>query len=105
MAKLHIIDQKIKNKGAPMEKHSHRFVESFDGFLGYGLDRETNENTLQVYLQKFSDDNLMRTILKRMADEDLNEIFDVISKMLKKYLNEPEYHELFLKEEIWRTVD
>ena len=82
-----------------MAKHSHNFVETFDGFSGYGLDRESNENTVQMYLQKFSDDRLMKTILKRMTDEDLTEIFDFMGKMLKKYLTEHEYHQLFLKEE------
>ncbi|MBA4417535.1 MAG: cytoplasmic protein [Syntrophus sp. (in: bacteria)] len=82
-----------------MAKHSHSFVETFDGFLGYGLDRESNENTVHLYLQKFSDDRLMKTILKRMTDDDLNEVFEIISKMLKTYLTEPEYHQLFLKEE------
>ncbi len=82
-----------------MTKHSHHFVEKFAGLLGYGLDRQTNENTLQVYLQKFSDDNLMKTILKRMSDDDTDEVFNVISKMLKKYLSESEYHRLFLKDD------
>ncbi|MBT8372315.1 MAG: cytoplasmic protein [Deltaproteobacteria bacterium] len=82
-----------------MTKHSHRFVETFDGLLGYGLDRQTNEDTVQVYLQKFSDDQLMKTILKRMTDEDLTDVFEFISKMMKKYLNESEYHQLFLKEQ------
>jgi hypothetical protein len=89
----------IDRKGAIMAQHSHRFVETFDGFLGYGLDRPSNENTVQLYLQKFSDDDLMKTILQRMTDDDLSEVFEIISKMLKKYLNEPEYHKLFLKEE------
>ncbi len=82
-----------------MAKHSHDFVETFDGFVGYGLDRQSNENTLRVYLQKFSDDRLMQTVLKRMSDDDLAEVFDVVAKMLKKYLSEPEYHQLFLKDE------
>jgi hypothetical protein len=81
-----------------MAKHSHRFVETFDGFVGYGLDRESNENTVQLYLQKFSDDHLMKIILERMTDDDLTEVYDGISKMLTKYLTEPEYHRLFLKE-------
>jgi hypothetical protein len=81
-----------------MAKHSHSFVETFEGFLGYGLDRESNENTVQMYLQKFSDDSLMKTILKKMTDDDLTEIFDIMGKMLKKYLTESEYHQLFLKE-------
>ena len=83
----------------PMAKHSHVFSETFDGFVGYGLDRESDENTVQVYLQKFSDDHLMKTVLKRMSDDDLLEVFEVTSKMLKKYLSEPEYHQLFLKED------
>ena len=86
-------------KGVVMTKHSHRFVETFDGLLGYGLDRQTNEDTVQVYLQKFSDDQLMKIILKRMTDDDLTDVFDFTSKVLKKYLTEPEYHQLFLKEE------
>ncbi|MBP7526884.1 MAG: hypothetical protein KA801_03110 [Syntrophorhabdaceae bacterium] len=82
-----------------MAKHSHGFVETFDGFLGYGMDRQTDENTVQVFLQKFSDDDLMATIIKRMSDDDLAEVFDVVGKMLKKHLTEPEYHHLFLKDE------
>jgi hypothetical protein len=82
-----------------MTKYSHRFIETFDGLVGYGMDRQTDENTVQVYLQKFSDDDLMKTILKRMTDDDLNEVFEITSKMLKKHLSGPEYHQLFLKEE------
>jgi hypothetical protein len=81
-----------------MAKHSHRFVETFDGIVGYGLDRKSDEDTVQFYLQKFSDDRLMETLLKRMTDDDLTEVFEVTGKMLKKYLNEPEYHQLFLKD-------
>jgi hypothetical protein len=82
-----------------MAKHSHHFVEKYNGIVGYGLDRESDENTVQVYLQKFSDDHLMKTMLKRMTDDDLTEMFEVTGKMLKKYLTEPEYHQLFLKDE------
>ncbi|HVN98081.1 MAG TPA: hypothetical protein VMT62_16770 [Syntrophorhabdaceae bacterium] len=82
-----------------MSKHSHEFVETFQGFLGYGLDRQTDEDTVRVYLQKFSDDNLMKVILKRMTREDLTDVFEIVSKMLKNYLTEPEYHQLFLKDE------
>lgn len=81
-----------------MTKHSHLFVEKFDGFVGFGLDRESNENTVQMYLQKFSDDRLMKTILKRMSDDDLAQLFDLVGKMLKTYLTESEYHQLFLKD-------
>lgn len=82
-----------------MPKHSHRFVETFRGLAGYGLDRQANEDTLQVYLQKFSDDRLMAAILKRMTDEDLDEVFDLVCRMLRKHLTEAEYHRLFLGDE------
>ena len=81
-----------------MAKHSHRFVETFDGFCGFGLDRQSDENAVQLYLQKFSDDQLMEVILNRMTDEELADIFEVVSRMLKTHLTEPEYHRLFLKE-------
>jgi hypothetical protein len=100
MVKLYLLRQKIeRNKGVVMAKHSHRFVETFNGIVGYGLDRQSDEHTVQLYLQKFSDDDLMKTILQRMTDDDLTEVFEITSKMLKRYLSEPEYHKLFLKDE------
>ena len=41
----------------------------------------------------------MKTILKGMTDDDLTKVFEIISKMMKKHLTGPEYHQLFLKEE------
>lgn len=82
-----------------MAKHAHTFVETYDGFLGYGMDRQTDEDTIEVYLQKFSDDDLMKVLLQRMSDEELAELFEMISKMLKVHLTEPEYHKYFLKDD------
>ena len=81
-----------------MATYSHRFVETYRGLVGFGFDRETDESTIICYLQKFSDDTLMETIVKRMTDEELEEIFSFISRLLKQHLSEPEYHQLFLKE-------
>ena len=81
-----------------MSTHTHNFVESYDGLVGYGADRETDENTVVYYLQKFSDDKFMAAMVKRMADEELLELFDLINRLLKTHLTETEYHTLFLKE-------
>lgn len=81
-----------------MGKHSHDFVETYDGMGAYGLDRRSNEDTVKLYLQKFSDDELTGTVLKRMTDDELDELFDFMGKMLRKHLSEEEYHQLFLKE-------
>lgn len=81
-----------------MPTHTHNFVEHYDGLVGYGADRETDESTIIYYLQKFSDDNFMAVMAKRMTDEELLEVFDLVNRLLKTHLNETEYHTLFLKE-------
>lgn len=81
-----------------MADHTHEFIETYDGLVGFGLDRETDENTIVYYLQKFSDDTLMTHLVKQMTDEELNEIFTLISRLMKAHLTEPEYHRLFLKD-------
>ena len=82
-----------------MSKHTHDFVESYQGLVGYGADRETDENTLIFYMQKFSDDRFMSLITKRMTDEEMLELFDLLNRLLRNHLTEAEYHELFLKDD------
>ena len=79
--------------------HTHNFVENYQGLVGYGADRETDENTIIYYLQKFSDDQFIKMLTKRMADEELQELFDVINRLLKRHITEDEYHRLFLKDD------
>jgi len=82
-----------------MSKHSHNHVETYDGLIGFGLDRETDENTIIYYLQKFSDDTLMGELVKRLTDDELDEIFSLLTRLLKKHLKDSEYHTLFLKDD------
>jgi hypothetical protein len=78
--------------------HSHNFVETYKGLVALGLDRQTDENTVIYYLQKFSDDTLLKNIIPRLSDDELQEIFELINRLLKNHLNHEEYHALFLKE-------
>ena len=82
-----------------MTKHTHDFVETYDGLVGFGLDRSTNEKTIIYYLQKFSDDRLMQKLVDRLSDQELEEIFDLLTRLLKKHFSEPEYHRFFLKDD------
>jgi hypothetical protein len=50
------------------------------------------------YLQKFSDDALLQTLVKRLSDQEIEDIGHFIFTLLKKHLTEPEYHSLFLKD-------
>lgn len=81
-----------------MPQHKHEFVEVYTGMVGYGLDRPTDEATVQVYLQKFSDDDLLARLLPRMQPEELDQVFELVSHLLRQHLNEEEYHQFFLKD-------
>lgn len=81
-----------------MPQRSHRFVDTYEGLVGFGLDRKTDEDTVMYYLQAFSDDDLMRVLIPRMSDADLSDLFSRLSHLLKKYLRESEYHQFFLKD-------
>lgn len=82
-----------------MGKHSHRFVEEYQGLVAFGLERKTDEATLTWYLQKFSEDAHMAIIRERLSDSDMTALFDLLGGLLKKYLSEQEYHRVFLKDE------
>jgi hypothetical protein len=66
-----------------MTDHSHRFIEEFDGFIGFGLNPESDMDTVTYYLQKFSDDQLMRLLRTRLTDEERQAIFDLLSGLLR----------------------
>ena len=81
-----------------MAQHTHNFVENYTGLLGFGFDRETDENTIICYLQKFSDDNLMKILIGKLSDEELSQTFSLITRLIKKHLTDEQYHHLFLKD-------
>lgn len=82
-----------------MKKHSHTFVETYKEMVGFGMNREMDENAVIYYLQKFSDDELMAALRNRLEDRELLTLFDLLSGLLRKHLSEEEYHHLFLKED------
>jgi hypothetical protein len=82
-----------------MNQHTHRFVESYQGPVGFGLSRETDEASLIVYLQKFSDDRLMDAIRTRLSDQEIGQIADLIADLLRRHLTHDEYHRLFIRDE------
>jgi len=82
-----------------MQRHSHQFVETYDGLVGFGMDRSTNEKTVIYYLQKLSDDALMEKVIPRLNDDELEDLFFFASRILKAHLSEDEYHRLFLKDD------
>ena len=81
-----------------MPRHTHRFVQTYDGIMAFGYSREEDERSLVAFLQKFSDDDLMRLLCSRLGDSEIEELVDRLTGILKKHLSEAEYHRYFLKD-------
>jgi hypothetical protein len=81
-----------------MTRHTHSFVDEYDGLVGFGFSRDVDACTLTYYLQKFSDDELMALLRPRMSQEDMEDLFDRITRIMKRYLKDEEYHRYFLKD-------
>jgi hypothetical protein len=81
-----------------MAKDTHNFIHNYKGLGAFGMDRETDEDTLMFYLQKFSEDSFMKAFIPRLEDPELEEIYLLINTLLKRHISEDEYHALFLKD-------
>ena len=81
-----------------MRRHRHEFVEKYDGMMAFGYSRLEDERSLVVFLQKFSDDDVMMLLTGRLSDSEIEELVDRITGLMKKHLSEEEYHRHFLKD-------
>lgn len=81
-----------------MAQDTHNFIQNYTGLGAFGMDRKTDQETIMFYLQKFSEDRFMAKFIPRLDQDELQEIYVFINKMLKQHLSENEYHNLFLKD-------
>lgn len=81
-----------------MSRHHHELVETYEGMMAFGYSREEDERSLIVFLQKFSDDDLMRLLCSRLGDSEIEELVGRLTGLMKRHLTEVEYHRYFLKE-------
>jgi hypothetical protein len=66
--------------------------------MAFGYSREEDERSLIVFLQKFSDDDLMKLLSSRLSDSEMEELVDRLTGLMKRHLSEAEYHRYFLKD-------
>ncbi len=62
----------------------------------FGLNRETDEQSLAGFLKLFSRDELLQALIPRLDDAEIIDIVDRLTAVLRNHLQEGEYHELFL---------
>ncbi len=65
----------------------------------FGLDRELDEQSLALFLRLFSKDELLKTLIPRLEEDDITGLVQQLTELLHKHLAEKEYHELFLGDE------
>lgn len=81
-----------------MKKDTHNFIQEYKGLGAFGMDRETDEETVMFYLQKFSEDTFLKALLPRLSNTELEAIYLWVNQHLKTHMSEDEYHSLFLKD-------
>lgn len=81
-----------------MATYKHDFVNTYDGLVGFGLDRATDEASLKVMLQQFSNDELLEALTPRLSEDEINSLVETVYTILRRRLEEGEYHRLFLLE-------
>lgn len=64
----------------------------------FGFDRATDEQSLHLYLERFTAKHVLDILLPRLQDKDIMSTVDFLTAMMQKYLSEEEYHTLFLAE-------
>ena len=62
----------------------------------FGLNRETDEQSLLLFLKLFSRDELLQALIPRLDEDEIITLVDQLTGILRKHLQEKEYHELFL---------
>lgn len=77
-----------------MSKQTDKKTDSRD--ICFGLNRETDEHSLAIFLKLFSRDELLQTLIPRLGDDEITRLVDQLSAVLRNHLQEGEYHELFL---------
>ena len=64
----------------------------------FGFDRETDEQSLSLFLERFTDKGMLKVLLPRLEKDDIFATVDFLTGIMQKHLSEKEYHSLFLAE-------
>jgi len=95
---IHMNQINLTSSPKKSKKDTHQFLHRYKGLGAFGMDRKTDEETIMFYLQKFSEDTFMAHLLPLLDDDELDEIYALIHRLLKRHLSEDKYHTLFLKD-------
>ena len=66
------------------------------GQICFGMDRAGDEASLAALIQRFSQQQLLETLIPRLSDREINEVLDFFTALMHKHLKDDEYHRLFI---------
>ncbi len=64
----------------------------------FGLNKETDEKSLIIFLQLFAQKQLLETIIPRLDPQEQEDLVDQLSRLMHNHLNKQEYERLFLND-------
>lgn len=62
----------------------------------FGLNRQTDEESLQHFIRAFAQPELLDVLVPRMSDAEIARLLDDLSALMGVHFKEREYHKLFL---------
>ncbi len=62
----------------------------------FGLNRQTDEKSLQYFIRTFARPELLEVLVPRMTDAEISTLLDDLSSLMARHFKEKEYHALFL---------
>lgn len=62
----------------------------------FGLNRQTDEKSLQYFIRTFARPELLEVLVPRMTDAEISALLDDLSSLMARHFKEKEYHSLFL---------
>lgn len=62
----------------------------------FGLNRQTDEQSMAAFLRLFSRPRLLETLIPRLSEEEIHRLVETLTGLMRTHLKEAEYHELFL---------
>ena len=65
----------------------------------FGLNRAMDEQSLIAFLHQFGDERLTQELVPRMSEEEIHQVVDLLTRIMRNHLSSDEYHRLFLGEE------
>jgi len=74
--------------------NSHRKISAHE--ILFGLNRAEDERSLADFLRLFTREELASVLIPRMTDDEIQQVVQLLSSIMRSHLTKKEYHSLFL---------